>query len=126
MSICIDDLLGVPYKLNGRTKNGFDCYGLLIEVEKRFNHILPDFVNASEENFLECLKMAVDVLPLKSIEEPTKEGDIILIVNVYGIPFHIGAYLGNGMFIHCNKYGVHLEKINMYKNRIGRVYTWQE
>lgn len=38
-----DDLLNVPYKHGGRDKDGFDCYGLVIECCRRNGTPLRDF-----------------------------------------------------------------------------------
>ena len=38
------DLIGVPFKNRGRdVKTGVDCYGLVIEVFKRFGHNIPEY-----------------------------------------------------------------------------------
>lgn len=37
-----DDLLNAPYKHGGRDKNGFDCYGLVIECCRRNGQTLKD------------------------------------------------------------------------------------
>lgn len=37
-----DDLLGLPYKPKGRSKEGFDCYGLVIECCNRCGLKLND------------------------------------------------------------------------------------
>ena len=38
------DLIGIPYKINGRDSSGYDCYGLIIEIGKRLNFTFPDFL----------------------------------------------------------------------------------
>ena len=39
-----DDLIGVPFKNHGRdVKTGLDCYGLVMEVYRRFGIRLPEF-----------------------------------------------------------------------------------
>ena len=50
----IDDLIGVRFKNHGRSvEEGFDCYGLAIEVSKRLGHNLRDlwYERADEETF---------------------------------------------------------------------------
>lgn len=42
--INVFDLIGLPYQENGRGPEGYDCYGLAIEVEKRFGKKLRDAV----------------------------------------------------------------------------------
>ena len=37
-----DDLLNVPFKRHGRDKNGFDCYGLVLECCRRAGTPLKD------------------------------------------------------------------------------------
>ena len=38
----VKDLIGIPYKDHGRDFSGMDCYGIAIEVLKRFGKNLPD------------------------------------------------------------------------------------
>ena len=41
--IDVSDLVGVPFKVHGRSKEeGFDCYGLAMGVERRAGKNLPD------------------------------------------------------------------------------------
>lgn len=125
--INIDDLIGVRYKDNGRDiKNGLDCFGLAIEVCKRFGHELPDLSKPWKMNkdFDSCEHDITSVIKVKEVTKPEKEGDVILMKNVRGVMHHVGVYMGNGRFIHCNKFGVHIDKIINYEIYIGRVYTW--
>ena len=125
--INIDDLLGVPYKNHGRNKDGYDCYGLVLEVEKRFGHILPDIddMKCSEalRNFDKLHSETIKLLNVCEITEPLQESDVILFKGTSNTLNHIGVYLGDNNFIHCNKYGVHIEKLDKWN--IGKVYTWQ-
>lgn len=125
--INIDDLLGVRYRHNGRDiSTGFDCYGLAIEVEKRFGHTLPDpdSFKSDGRDFLVCKDIALGELKGKvcEVDTPGQEGDVILFNNK-AVLSHIGVYLGNGKFIHCNKYGVHIER-TAQSCYIGKVYRW--
>lgn len=124
--ININDLLGVNYVLNGRTKKGFDCYGLAIEVSKRFGHEMPDVEEARKDciNFEECLKKGLTLAKVKEVPYPETEGDVVFLKNFIGIQDHIGIYLGDDQFIHCNGHGVHIEKLSNKKKFIGRCYTW--
>lgn len=125
--INIDDLIGVRYCHNGRSiKTGFDCYGLAIEISKRFGHELPDleeFLRADRE-FDVCEKLCLENVKVKPIEKPEEEGDLILIKSREGVLEHIGVYLGHGRFIHCNRLGVHLDSVMNYEHLIERCYTW--
>ena len=126
--INIDDLVGVRYRTNGRSiQGGFDCYGLAIEVEKRFGHNLPDLdeIKMKDRDINSCEELCVKQTKVIQIDYPKTEGDVLFMKDGAGVMNHIGVYLGDGRFIHCNKYGVHIEKVAFYKNMIGRVYTWQ-
>lgn len=126
--INIDDLVGVRYRTNGRSiQGGFDCYGLAIEVEKRFGHNLPDLdeIKMKDRDINSCEELCVKQTKAIQIDYPKTEGDVLFMKDGAGVMNHIGVYLGDGRFIHCNKYGVHIEKVAFYKNMIGRVYTWQ-
>lgn len=126
--VYLDDLIGAKYKENGRSKTeGFDCYGYAIEVEKRIGHILPDLeeIKSNERDVRDCEIKCLAKINVKEVSTPQIEGDILLLKDGPGILGHIGVYLGNDMFTHCNKHGAHIENIRYYKNLIGRVYTWQ-
>lgn len=126
--INIDDLIGIRYRLCGRDKKGMDCIGLVIEVERRFGHNLPDAQAYRESGalgkFQTLVESTAEQLCIKVVNRPEKEGDIILFENNIGLLHHIAVYMGNGQFIHCNRYGVHIERLSTYIEKIGRVYTW--
>lgn len=40
--IDIDNLIGKPYKIDGRGPNFYDCWGLCLEIAKRLGKLLPE------------------------------------------------------------------------------------
>lgn len=122
--IDVKDLIGIPYKVHGRDKDGMDCYGVAIEVMKRIGKTLPDVFYA-ETSVAENAKTALLVkngLPLRKIEYPS-EGCLIDIALTGNATSHVGVYVGDGMFIHATKdVGVCLQKLSKYKNRIKGYY----
>ena len=59
------DLIGKPYKKNGRGPDSYDCYGICIEVCKRIGTKLPEQDEIINKKFV-------------PVDKP-KLGDIILI-----------------------------------------------
>jgi len=55
-----DDLIGKPYKENGRGPDGYDCYGLVEEISHRLGIDLPSFgflcTEAMRYKFIKVLK----------------------------------------------------------------------
>lgn len=126
--INIDDLLAVKYTENGRSiEEGFDCYGLAIEVSRRFGHEIPDLEEARSEgrDFMACLKKGVELANVKEVDFPEEPSDVIFFENLQGATNHIGIYLGDNLFIHCGKYGVTIGDVRRCKHFIGRCYRWQ-
>lgn len=110
MRINIDDLIGIPYKEHGRDASGYDCYGLAIEVCRRYGFVLNDVyytddhdISLSEKNrpTLNCFEMT----------EP-KEGAVIEIHTREGL--HIGVCINNKEFIHATKSGVRISPIGAF------------
>lgn len=126
----IEDLLGIPFRTHGRDRNGYDCYGLVIEVAERCGHKMPDIYCGyaySGENSIRTLDEnafnIVSASRLVKTDEP-KEGDIILFFDRKGRTEHIGVWLEKDTFVHCDGYGVRVTRLSDY-DKAGTIYTWQ-
>lgn len=116
------DLLGVKFTPHGRNKkDGFDCYGLAIEILKRNGIILNDVFYEKIENEEEIKKSAFLKTKHKKIE--TLKKNCIILLRVKNEPTHIAVYIGNNFLIHATKnYGVIIEPIYKWKKRIEGIY----
>ena len=124
MLLDINDLLGKPYKVHGRGPNGYDCYGLVIEVEKRLGRELPDLYKIFEKKSeVRDTVLATQAVGLTKTDSPSF-GDII-IFKKRGHIDHIAVYLKNQDFIHCDGNGVEVLNLNYY-DRKGEFYKWQQ
>jgi cell wall-associated NlpC family hydrolase len=127
--ICIDDLLGTPFKIHGRNIKGYDCYGLAIEVLSRFGYKLVDLYEYTTREEYEQLieKEALGVAYRENFKKVTKpeESDVLLFFNEKGCSYHIGVYLENNNFIHCDKYGVRISSLENY-DYYWECYRWQK
>lgn len=126
--INIEDLLGVPFKIHGRDKSGFDCYGLAIEISKRFGHKLVDmFYDYNSTNNLQDLNDNTYNIThgsgLIKTEQPTMS-DVLLFFDSKNRTTHIGIYLSDDNFIHCDGEGVHISKLSSYFRKWS-AYKWQ-
>ena len=110
--IQIDDLLGIPYKDHGRDKNGFDCYGLAIEVSRRYGYKLNDvFYEDHNTELSDKLKPTLNLYP---VERPA--GGIIIEMQ-YGNELHIGVCINAREFIHMTKSGCRINQIGTIRIR---------
>lgn len=121
------DLIGCKFKLHGRNKEeGFDCYGLVLEVYKRNGINLPDmfYEYSTDEGKVESVNeirtLATTTIPNIKLEKP--EELCIIEITERGNPVHVGVYIGEGMFIHCSYTGVVIEPLRKYQNRIVGYY----
>lgn len=129
MGVFIDDLLGLSYKVGGRDKSGFDCYGLAIEVLRRFGFEMSDlFTTYKKEDTTNLLTENYQVVVKKDSllkKENAEEGDILLFYDDKGRACHLGVFLKNDSFIHCDSLGVRISKLSTYLKK-AEVYTWHE
>lgn len=108
----ISDLLGIPYVDHGRTSKGYDCYGLAIEVARRFGYKLNDVVY--ENHDVELSDLHKPTLNITQIDKP-KQG--ALIEMEFNNALHIGVCLNEKEFIHSTKNGVRINRIGTLKTR---------
>ncbi|MBQ8691286.1 MAG: C40 family peptidase [Phascolarctobacterium sp.] len=110
MSIDYSDLIGIPFKNRGRDKNtGLDCYGLVMEVFKRFGKTIPEY----SEDFNNVEKVSALITSKTAIKSNWAKVDRLampvpcLIAMRFGVPpgmvNHTGCYIGNGKFIHIRE-----------------------
>lgn len=117
--IDVSDLIGAPYKDGGRSKEeGFDCYGLAIEVCRRMGKVLPDL--AYDDHSVELSCQYLPTLPLIPTDKAS-EGVILEMTILQEL--HIGVCLDKRYFIHATRnQGVRISKIGTVK--IRGIYTW--
>lgn len=117
------DLLGIKFKVHGRNKKeGFDCYGLAIEVLRRNGIELKDAFYSDLRSRNEIHDKMHKVISYVRIDKPQK--NCIIEIEVHGEPLHIGVYIGNGLMIHTtHKTNVVIEPLSRYKNKVLGYYN---
>lgn len=99
-----DDLLNIPYKPHGRDKNGYDCYGLALELCRRAGTPLRDVYYEADTVPQDKLNDYIDSgLNVKKIPAP-KTG--CLVEMEYHGDLHIGYLAAPNIIIHTTKRGV--------------------
>lgn len=108
----MDGYIGIPYKRNGRDRDGLDCYGLVYLVEKEmFGNQLPILNNIYDGN--NVAELIAEQQPLLSGEQvlTPEDGDVVLFFH-QGKPIHIGVYWQHGI-IHATEHrGVIYERLS--------------
>lgn len=104
--------LGIPYKTNGRSiEEGFDCYGLLIDIQKNYAH----------KHLVDCINGEAEKLNVEKIEN--LEELCIIDINIINEVLHVATYIGEGMMIHTRKdVGVCIEPVYRYEHWIKGYY----
>lgn len=117
------DLLGVKFKVHGRSKEeGFDCYGLAIEVLKRNGLVLKDAFYSDLQNRETFRNEMLSYNRYTRIEKPEK--NCIIEIAVHGEPLHCAVYIGNGQMIHTTRSkNVVIEPLSRYKKKILGYYN---
>lgn len=128
MLIDLDEFLGIPFKVHGRDKRGYDCYGLVIAVEKKLGRNLVDLdIEYTESDYMQFMETTTDKIIKKNRLVKTDElhfGDIILFFDEKERATHVGVYLRGKDFIHCDKYGVRICQLDNYFRKKWVGYTY--
>lgn len=96
--------VGVPYKPRGRSRAGYDCWGVCLAfAEEALDLKLPEYFY-DEARILEhaCEHIGREVnLPRWQavLAQHRRPGDI-LIFRIMGFETHCGIYIGAGQFLH--------------------------
>lgn len=110
-----DDLLCVPFKKGGRSKEGMDCYGLCIEMCRRCGKTLPDFTTFNEINPAnDSEKRGEFSRYVRQTDRAAKHG-LVEYLNADG-EIHIGFLLDSKTYIHATSGGVRISPLFALKN----------
>lgn len=112
-------MIGWPYSLGGRTKEGIDCLGLVIYLYKNFYGIdIPDA-------YVSCGSEATKILDFYgTMAEPQSKptvGCIVYIENPNDID-HLGVSLGGDKYLSVSrKHGVYISRLPIHNVRFFKV-----
>ena len=94
-----DDLLNIPFKKFGRDKNGFDCYGVVMECCRRagtpLRDLYDDIVDLPADSVNDYISGGLNV---KEIDAP-KVG--ALIYSIYKGNVHVGYIVERDKVLHA-------------------------
>jgi cell wall-associated NlpC family hydrolase len=124
----ISDLIGVPFVNGGRNKgSGLDCWGLTIEVFRRYGIELPDFkVNCEDASRINSTFHS-EVKHWNKCEGNSLPVPAVVVIRFNDNVFcnHTGVYVGDLRFIHTReKVGVNIDRIDspVWRHKIEGFY----
>ena len=96
--------IGLPYKQNGRTETGVDCWGLArLVYAQELGIELPSYADLYQGSWDEQVTKLIEHSKdgWQQVQDP-QPGDLC-VFNIYGEPAHVGVYVGNGKFLHSRE-----------------------
>jgi cell wall-associated NlpC family hydrolase len=97
--------IGVPFQHCGRTRDGWDCYGLVCTaLWEQFGVLLPSYdgrydCSTDTEGITQLIQDGIPLLRAKVVDNPLP-GDIVW-MRIYGRAPHVGLYVGDRYVLHC-------------------------
>lgn len=121
-------LVGVPFKHQGRTRNGLDCAGLVVHVAATLGLKYTDhggYARSPSDGLLESaldMQPCLELLPNKA---DMQAGDVLLMR--FKEPQHLGIYTGENIIHSYSTVGKVCEHrlADVWKARIMRVYRFK-
>lgn len=95
-----ESYLGTPYVWGGTSPSGFDCSGFTQYV---YAHSGVSILRTSEQQFAEGVSVSYPNLSL---------GDLVFFSTYAPGATHVGIYIGNGLMIDAQDYGVSIDNIS--------------
>ena len=125
-------LVGKKFVDGGRdVKKGLDCWGLVMEIFKRYGITLPNFT-PSAFAFAEIDALAKEAVGFSQWEEVhhPQDGDVPLVVLMRmhpGLIKHVGVFLGGNRLIHTmESTNTVISRVSMLKHRITGYYRYAQ
>jgi len=96
--------VGIPFKSNGRTLAGCDCYGLVrLVLRNEYGIELPELSNdyTNALNVKETARLFKENLPViagRKIAAPEEKA--VVVITEHGVAAHVGIVAGDGHILH--------------------------
>ena len=120
----LDDLIGLPFIDGGRGPKAFDCWGLALEVYRRYGRELPDYRISAMDAAEIGNQMAIEAPAWVEVKQPLPVPCLVVIQLSCGSwANHVGVYIGDGKFIHAySKTGVIIDRVKRWQSNIIGFY----
>jgi len=125
--INFNDLIGKPFDSDGYGPDNYSCYGLAVEVYKRYGIYIP----RTNISVCACREASQQEIQDNIIKywEPTDIWDIptaLLIRSIDpGFANHIGVFIGDGKMIHVTiNRNVVIDRVSNWKHKIIGKYKY--
>lgn len=117
------DLIGKPFRYGGRGPDHYDCYGLIMEMNRRNGVEIPDCV--SPTNHQEIALLLSDQKRLwKEVSSP-KVGDVVCI-RIGRFVSHVGYLVSPSSMLHAwESTGVLVEPLSVWSKRIDSYFRYE-
>ena len=102
----LNEYVGLPFRLGGRTRDGIDCYGLLrLVYSEQLGIELPayagEYVDGTERTELAAIVSGGLESDWEPVERPFT-GDAV-VTRVIGQPTHVGVYIEPDRMLHIRR-----------------------
>lgn len=99
--IDVSKYIGKGYKENSRGPDYYDCYSLMLSIQKDLGNDLEDcrYSALSKKQRIDGIKTEKKKACYVKIEKPLAGCIVVLYHN--DVPQHVGVYVGNGKVIHA-------------------------
>jgi len=123
----LNDLIGKPFHEDGYGPDNYSCYGLAVEVFKRFGIEIPK-INISVCACKEASQKEIEtnlIQSWKPVLELTIPTGLVIQSTNFEFANHLGVYIGSRRFIHVTvNRNVVVDKVSDWKNKIIGYYQY--
>jgi len=110
-SLHYEDLIGIPYQQDGRDpKNGLDCWGVIVIVQRRLGIEIADVFKAENQITVKVHQTGTEALDwIASLfgrwrrVDPPQERCVVVFRDVGGAAVHAGVLVDYPRFIHATR-----------------------
>ncbi len=118
------DLIGVPFELNARGPDSYDCFGLLVEMYRRAGVSIHDPGTAESQSENQAM---INIYAPEKWRKVAQRPGVAVLFRLGRFACHIGYVVDDMHFIHAweGSGGVTRERLSLWKQRIVGFYEYR-